>query len=151
MDSKKEQQTIGVAVVVLNKDKSHVLLGKRLNAYKSGWLGLPGGRVDPGEPLINCCRRELLEETGIQAKQIDYLGVVRDFQKTYDFIHFAFLCSEYDGEPQVMEPEKCESWDWYSLDKLPNRILPAHRAYIEFYKNRGSSKSKSTSQLKEIL
>jgi ADP-ribose pyrophosphatase len=35
---------------------------------------LPAGMVDPGESPIDCCRRELLEETGLTARSIHPLG-----------------------------------------------------------------------------
>jgi ADP-ribose diphosphatase len=35
---------------------------------------LPAGMVDPGERPIDCCRRELLEETGLTALRIEQLG-----------------------------------------------------------------------------
>jgi 8-oxo-dGTP pyrophosphatase MutT (NUDIX family) len=36
----------------------------------------PAGLVDPGEPPIETCRRELLEETGLSAKSIHPLGTL---------------------------------------------------------------------------
>jgi ADP-ribose pyrophosphatase len=35
---------------------------------------LPAGMVDKGETPAQCCRRELLEETGLTARAIHYLG-----------------------------------------------------------------------------
>jgi hypothetical protein len=38
------------------------------------------------------------------------------------------------GEPQVLEPEKLESWGWYSLDDLPSPMFDACIFAIEAYK-----------------
>jgi 8-oxo-dGTP diphosphatase len=27
------------------------------------------------------------------------------------------------GEPQILEPEKCEGWDWYDIDNLPSPLF----------------------------
>jgi ADP-ribose pyrophosphatase len=35
---------------------------------------LPSGLVDPGEDPETACRRELLEETGLRAERVTYLG-----------------------------------------------------------------------------
>ncbi len=35
---------------------------------------VPAGMVDPGETPAECCRRELLEETGLTARAVHYLG-----------------------------------------------------------------------------
>ena len=125
---------IGTCVVVLN-DLDQVLVGKRKNAYKSGLYGLPGGRVGKGEKLTEAASRELKEETNFKALQLEYLGVVRETQERYDFIHFAFYCREYDGELKNMEPEKCKGWEWSDLDNLPDGMLRAHRTAVDFVKD----------------
>lgn len=132
-------QPIGVCIVVFNKD-NHILLGKRLNSYKSGSYGLPGGRVEIKEKLIDAVHRELAEETGLKTHSLEYVGVVRELQEGYNFIHFIFTCRDYKGEPKALEPTKCESWDWYLPNTLPQDILPGHMAGIEMLVNPSESK-----------
>lgn len=110
------QQPIGVCIAVIDPTSERVLMGKRLRAYKAGWYGLPGGRVDVGEPLIECVKRELWEETSLQGQGFTYLGTVREFQQSYDFIHFAFLCQKFTGRVRLTEPDKCEKWEWFSVN-----------------------------------
>lgn len=95
--------------------------------------GIPGGHVASNEKLISAAKRELEEETGITTKSLTYIGVVREKQKDYIFIHFMFLCDEYVGSPQLMEPDKCEGWKWYDLSSLPETILPGHKAAIDLF------------------
>jgi len=128
----------------LDKTKTKFLLGKRKNAYMSGYYGLPGGRMELKESLWESVKRELKEETGLQAQQIKYLGVVRELQSTYNFIHFAFLCEKYAGEVTNTEPEKCEGWEWFELDEIPQQTLPGHLAGIDIFKD-------STLSLRELL
>jgi len=92
-----DTEHIGVCVIVLDKQKKHVLLGKRLNSYRAGMLGLPGGRIDLEESLEVCGKRELLEETSLQGNNLLYIGVIRELQEGYNFIHFAFTCSDFTG------------------------------------------------------
>ena len=134
------QEHIGVCVIVLDKDKKQLLLGKRLNSYKAGTLGLPGGKIELEEPLEECGKRELQEETSLQGKNLQYVGVVRELQKSYNFIHFVFSCDEYDGLPQTVEPEKCEGWNWYPFESLPKNILPGHKAALDHYLHKTSVK-----------
>lgn len=128
-----EPEHIAVCVIVLDNDKKHVLLGKRLNGHKAGTFGLPGGRIELEEPLEQCGKRELAEETSLQGKKLQYVGVVRDLQKDYNYIHFVYSCNEYTGVPQRVEPEKCEGWNWYPLNNLPAYILPGHKAALDLY------------------
>lgn len=114
MDKAEEQREhIGVGVVVLSPDKKNILLGERMNSYKAGWLGMPGGRIEGSEPVFETVNRELLEEAGITADNSEYVRVVRDWQGTYSFIHFGFVVSAFNGEITNAEPHKCKRWDWY--------------------------------------
>lgn len=131
MEEKK--QPIGACVIVLSANKTQVLLGKRKNSYKSGWYGMPGGRLEVGESLHECARRELEEETGLSAERLEYVGVVRDWQHTYDFIHFVFLYAELKGEAVCTEPDKCEGWEWFPLNQLPSPLLEGHAGAIKLF------------------
>lgn len=128
-------QPIGACIILLDKTKSKVLLGKRKNSYKVGFYGLPGGRLELGEELKACAKREVWEETNLRLNNIDYVSVVREAQEEKDFIHFVFASNNYQGELINKEPDKCEGWEWYPLDKLPENILLGHKLAIECYTN----------------
>jgi 8-oxo-dGTP diphosphatase len=127
-----EPERIGVCIIVVDKE-NRVLLGKRINSYKAGMLGMPGGRLEFDETLESCGERELKEETSLQSKSLTYLGTIRELQEDHNFIHFAYLCNQYEGVPVTAEPDKCAGWEWYPLDILPENILPGHKAAIEMY------------------
>ncbi|MCD8507478.1 NUDIX domain-containing protein [Candidatus Woesebacteria bacterium] len=130
LKKREHQENIGCAVIVQDRD-GKVLLGKRKNAYRSGMYGLPGGRIDRDEKAIAAAKRELLEETGLKAKSLEYVGVIKEWQDSYNFIHFMYLCNDWEGNVQLVEPEKCESWEWFDLDNLPEDVLPGHFQGIE--------------------
>lgn len=139
------EQPIGTCVIVLDKTQTKLLLGKRINAYKAGFYGLPGGRIDHAEQLETGARRELQEETGLKTHELEYIGVVREKQEAYSFIHFAFVCKKYKGTPKTLEPEKCEKWEWFSFNEFPKKILPGHKAAIELFM------AKDHSTIKDLL
>ena len=126
------QEPIGTAVIVLN-NKKQVLLGKRKNAYKSGKYGLPGGRTGRSEKLVDGVKRELFEETFLEAVEISYVGVIKEWQGEAHFIHFIYLCTEWKGELQVREPDKCEGWEWFDVDSLPSDLLSGHGHAVKLY------------------
>lgn len=131
-------QQCGVCIIIFDTTKKQILLGKRKNSYRAGQYGTPGGRLELGESLETCGKRELLEETGLRANELNYLGVVREFQDGTNFIHFIYTCMEYKGKPKVIEQKKCEKWEWYPLNSLPNNILTGHQAAITMYKNKST-------------
>ena len=63
-----------VGVVCFRAD--HVLLIRRGTPPKQGEWSLPGGRVEPGEPVRAAALRELKEETGVEAELLGLVDVV---------------------------------------------------------------------------
>jgi len=131
------KQQIGTAIIVINEENK-ILLGKRKNSFKQGFFGLPGGRLEKKEKLVLCAVRELKEETNLDSKKISYLCVVKEWQEDedHDFVHFIFVCQEWTNKLELLEPDKCESWQWFDLDKLPENVLPGHLAGINAQKNK---------------
>ncbi len=125
-----ETEHIGCCVV-LQDPSGQVLLAKRKNSYKEGYFGLPGGRVEGPELLTDCAIRELAEETDIRAVKLEFAGVVREWQGEYSFVHFVFVCQEWEGIPINNEPDKAEPWQWYKIDALPDPVLPGHYACLK--------------------
>jgi ADP-ribose pyrophosphatase YjhB (NUDIX family) len=123
-------QPIGSFIVVVNS-QNQILLGKRKNSFGPGQFGCPGGRLELTETLQDCAKRELLEETGLSARTVKYLGVIRTLQDSGNFIHFAFLCDDYEGQIELKEPDKCEEWNFYQPTDIPSNTLPAHLAGID--------------------
>jgi 8-oxo-dGTP diphosphatase len=129
-----EPQPIG-AFAIISNSQNQVLMGKRKNSYKAGMYGFPGGRIEINESMISAISREVAEETGLNELEFSFVGVVRENQGTYDFIHFVFSTKVYDQEPALCEPDKCESWEWIDLSDNLIDLLPGHRAGVELYKN----------------
>ncbi len=61
------------AVIPFERDK--IILIRRKNPPHQGELALPGGFVDVGETVENACIREAMEETNINVKIIELIGV----------------------------------------------------------------------------
>ncbi len=65
-------------VVVTREAAPRVLLIRRKHEPFAGRWALPGGFVDPDEPLADAARRELREETGVAGLDLEQLGVFGD-------------------------------------------------------------------------
>jgi len=62
---------VGVGLVIRNAEGA-VLLERRSD---NGFWGLPGGRIEPGESILQTALREALEETGLTISLTRLLGV----------------------------------------------------------------------------
>lgn len=127
-----EPQYIGTCAILLNSDKQ-ILLGKRRNSYKAGMYGLPGGRIELNEKIISAIAREVTEETGLKGLEFSFVGVVRENQGEYDFIHFVFMAEIADQTPILCESEKCDGWRWFVLNENLLEVLPGHLSAIKLY------------------
>ena len=64
----------GAAVVAVDAD-GRVCLLRQFRHAAGGWLTeLPAGKLDGGEPPLECARRELAEEAGVAATRWEKLG-----------------------------------------------------------------------------
>lgn len=113
---------------------NQLLLGKRINTYGSGSWGLPGGHVEEGESMFACAKRELFEEVGIVSDDLRLINITEepDITTSY-YLHFNFLLKDFLGEVKLMEPEKCEKWEYFAFDKLPFEIFLGHRRIIKYF------------------
>jgi len=125
------QQFIGVGVIVRRNNK--LLLGKRKGAHGAGTWGLPGGHLDPGEDVDACAIRETLEETGMRVESICQSGFTNTlFNETNrQYITLFVEAKTFRGDPVVCEPDKCERWDWFDLQNLPQPLFPPLQAFLE--------------------
>lgn len=121
------EQNIKIGVEVVIEKEGRVLFGKRLSAAGAGSWGLPGGKVEAGESLRDCAKREILEETGIKINELEFLNLANDPRNGEHWIHITFRAKSYTGEPKVLEPTKCEKWEWFALDKLPEDLFYGHK------------------------
>lgn len=71
------EHTGGVAVLPLTKDNEAVMVRQYRYAFLKELLEVPAGKMDKGEEDPYACgTRELLEETGLTAKKMIYLGCI---------------------------------------------------------------------------
>lgn len=66
------------ACAVVEDERGRILLARRAGPVFRGAWDLPGGFVDEDEHPLDCIRRELREETGLDVQPLDFLGVWMD-------------------------------------------------------------------------
>ncbi|HEX7724494.1 MAG TPA: NUDIX domain-containing protein [Candidatus Paceibacterota bacterium] len=110
---------VGIGVMVFKNGK--VLMSVRKSKLGTGELAFPGGKLEYMESYEDCCRRECREEAGIEITNIKFLYTsnIRRYAPKH-FSHITMIADWLSGEPQVLEPEKSETWNWYDPNDLPN-------------------------------
>lgn len=128
-----QKPKVGVGVMILKEGK--VLLGKRKGSHGEGEYAFPGGHLEYMESFSNCAKRETKEECGIDIKDIKFqflANIVKYAPKHY--IHIGLIAEWESGQPEVLEPEKCEGWLWYNINNLPEPIFEMCKMAIQSYK-----------------
>ncbi len=128
---------LGVGVFVRN-EKGQVLLEKRSDC---GLWGLPGGRIEAGESILEAALREVAEETGLSIQILRLIGVYSEpadrivtYPDNGDVVHKIDVIVEakaVSGEICL----SCESEDLHYFDatNLPAEICPPARKPIQDY------------------
>lgn len=112
--------------------EKEVLLSLRKNTgYRDGEYELPGGHVESGEDIINSMIREAKEELliDIKRKNLKIVHILHHYNG--DRVNFILTSDDYEGIPQVGEPDECEKLEWFSVNNLPSNTIPKIKACIE--------------------
>lgn len=113
---------VGVGAMIFN-GQGQVFLSQRGHraGNERGTWEFPGGRVEFGERLVDAIQREFMEEYGMTIT-IERLLTVDDHILPDEGQHWVsptFIGSHIDGQPCILEPDKCSAIGWFALDDLP--------------------------------
>ena len=117
---------VGVGIMIVKDGK--VLLGRRRGSHGAGEFAFPGGHLEFMESFTDCVRRELIEECGLEVGEIrfQFLANVAKYAPKH-YVHVGLVADWSAGEPRNVEPDKCDGWDWYAPDALPEPIFEMAR------------------------
>lgn len=107
---------------VLSADRTQVLLihrNARANDQHLGKYNGLGGKMDPGEDIVTCMRREIREEAAIECTGISLRGTISwpGFGKHgEDWLGFVFLIETYAGIPLTHNAEG--SLEWVAIERI---------------------------------
>ncbi|WP_040685760.1 NUDIX domain-containing protein [Nocardia vinacea] len=100
--------------------------GRLLVARERGktWAFLPGGHVEPGEPVESALIRELAEELGTAGRITGFAGVIEhrytDHGNTHHELNLIFE-AELDSTPASQEDHL--EFDWLPIDQIDTTDL----------------------------
>ena len=96
-------------------------------------LNQPAGHLDPGESLLDACRREVLEETAHRFRPTGLVGIYRwrYAPKDVTFLRFCFR-GELEGADASRELDKeIVSLEWLTRDELKDRRAEHRSPLVE--------------------
>ncbi len=120
------------AMGILYNEEKGLLLEKRTD---TGEWCTPGGAIELGETLEEALRREIKEETNLDIANPKLFDIKANVHMVYpnkDEVYYTdivYEINEFHGDlkPDGESRELC----FFSLDKLPENIMPTQIGYIE--------------------
>lgn len=107
-----------IATLVFLRDGSQILLAMKKRGFGAGrWNGV-GGKVEPGETLLEAARREAKEEIGIDLKDQTKVAHINFYfpDGSPDWLVHVFESRDWSGNPvesEEMAPQ------WFHTDDIP--------------------------------
>lgn len=133
-----ERLKLKVAVYLMLVRNGQILLARRCNTgWQDGNYSLPSGHVDPDETIIQALIRETKEEVGVTLKP-EEVELVHVMHRMNIYIDFYFVCKKWQGEPENLEPAKCDDLKWFTLKDLPENIVMSVKQAINNYQEKTS-------------
>ena len=128
---------IGCAASVLCvDDRGRLLLGHRSD---DGMWSYPGGAVEIDEKAEDCARRELFEEAGLEAEELEFYCVNSGPQTHHVYpngdevycVEIMYLCRRWKGELAPRDGEMTEL-RFFSPDEIDiPRVMAPNRGVVE--------------------
>ncbi len=127
------QPIVGVGGVIISNGRA--LLIKRGSPPLEGQWSIPGGLLEIGETLIEGVRRELREETGMEARPLELIEVFERIEldgsgrARYHYVVLDYLCEATGAEPRSGSDVTHVAWarpgelGQYSLSSTATRVI----------------------------
>lgn len=96
----------GAAVLPVHDDGTVSLIRQLRPAVAMTLLEIPAGRLDHAEQPLECARRELREETGIEATQFTPLGTIFSSPGVFDEVIHLFAATGLSQEQALPESDE---------------------------------------------
>ena len=113
-------KVIQTVVFIIKNDQ--VLLGLKKQGFGMGkWNGF-GGKLNPGETLEECARREIREEAMIELEDLEKFAIsefhFEGSEKFYEVHHY--VARSFKGEPKETDEMKPA---WFSIHGMPYKDM----------------------------
>jgi ADP-ribose pyrophosphatase YjhB (NUDIX family) len=119
---------LGAFIYIFNRDFSKILLvrrnEKKRKKYGFDW-GLVGGKLEPGESLVEGVVREAKEETGlmITKEQLNFLFFEEIVLKEREFTGVQFnYAIRIDEDTSIAVNEESDGYQWFPINELPESL-----------------------------
>jgi 8-oxo-dGTP diphosphatase len=122
--------TVDVAIITREARPRVLLIRRKHDPFAGAWA-IPGGFVDPNEPLAAAAARELREETGVENVDMEQLAAFGDPGRDPRgwTVSIAFL-ARVAADTAALAADDAAAVAWHSLDVLPKPLAFDHEIIL---------------------
>jgi 8-oxo-dGTP pyrophosphatase MutT (NUDIX family) len=129
-------ELVAAAYVVLRRGDEVLLQLRQGTGYRDGhWATAAAGHVEAGESVVEAAAREALEEVGVRVHELVPLTTMHrthgNGRPVDERVDFFFTCTRFSGEPRRLEEHKSADLRWFTLDALPEPVVPHELRVLE--------------------
>lgn len=129
----KRKLIITAARAVIRDREGHILFIRRRD---NGLWGMPAGSQELDESILDCLKREVKEETGLNVITAtpmaiySRLSIVTVYDDPYHLFQVQFLVDDWSGELATETDETVDA-RFFRLDELPEEIPNSYQEVLE--------------------
>lgn len=112
-----------VAVVALTDDGRICLVRQYRTSLARVTVEIPAGKLDPGEDPLACARRELKEETGMEASQMAFLTTIATSDGFTDELIHIYMATGLSFASSAPDDDEFINVDLVPLSELIDAVL----------------------------
>lgn len=128
---------VGAATIIYRDGK--ILLQMRKD---NGCWAIHGGGVEMGEIVEEAAKRELREETGLIANNLELFGIYSGEDRFFTYpngdvvylIGVIYICRDFSGN-LVLETNETSDLKWFDINDLPESIHPPNKRLLGDFVN----------------
>jgi len=109
--------------------KRHLYLMRDDKKYSGHW-GLPGGKIEDGESLLDAIERECTEEMGFMPDTVKLIPIEKFTAKGDFFCYHTFYCIVENEFTPTLNHEHI-GYAWISSDLIPKPLHPGFWATLK--------------------
>lgn len=97
------------AAALIVQNEQVLLVNHRVSGQYDFWVP-PGGSLSGSESILDCARRETLEETGLTVELGQILYIQEFLEPGYHFCKFFIMCTSFSGDLTLANRESGETF-----------------------------------------
>ena len=124
---------LNTTLCYIEHDNKYLMLlrNKKKNDPNEGkWIGI-GGKIEEGEAVFDCARREIFEETGLEIDNLNYRGTVEFNSDRWEseIMHLFTAATDEEKIAECEEGTLC----WIEKDKIKDLPLwEGDRIFLDY-------------------